>query len=126
MYNTTAQRIKYLREKQGLTQEELAIRLGYKARSTITQFESGARELPRNLLPMLAKTLGCSEEYLKCETDIEEPLVNGDAELTEYLEELKNRPELKMMFSLTKNATKKDVEKAVAIVEAFLNGSNNE
>lgn len=52
--------------------------------------------------------------------------MNGDAELTEYLEELKSRPELKMMFSLTKNATKKDVEKAVAIVEAFLNGSNNE
>ena len=50
-------------------------------------------------------------------------LVNGDAELTAYLEELRDRPELRMLFSLTKDAAKEDVEAAVKIIEA-LRGRN--
>ena len=50
----------------------------------------------------------------------EVPLVNGDDELSEYLEELRTRPEMKMLFQLTKKATKADVEKAVKIIEALL------
>jgi hypothetical protein len=34
-----------------------------------------------------------------------------DEELTEYLQELKSRPEMKMLFKLSKNATKEDIEK---------------
>ncbi len=48
-----------------------------------------------------------------------EALVNGDAELNEYLEELKNREECRMLFSLAKGATKEDVMRAVAIIEAL-------
>lgn len=46
-------------------------------------------------------------------------LVNNDAELTNYLEELRTRPEMRMLFSVAKDATKEDVEKAVAIIEAL-------
>ena len=42
-----------------------------------------------------------------------------DNELTEYLEMLRTRPECRMLFSLTKDATKEDVEKAVAIITAL-------
>ena len=45
--------------------------------------------------------------------------MTDDIELQEYLEELKNRSELRMLFSLTKGATKEDVEKAVRIIEAL-------
>jgi transcriptional regulator with XRE-family HTH domain len=38
-------------------------------------------------------------------------------ELTELLQELKTRPEMKMLFSLAKGATKEDVELAVQIIE---------
>lgn len=48
------------------------------------------------------------------------PLVNNDEELTKYLEVLKTRPEMKMLFNLAAGATKEDVEKAVKIVEAYL------
>lgn len=41
-------------------------------------------------------------------------------ELDEYLEELKNRPELKMLFDVTRGCTKEDVEKAARIIEAAL------
>ena len=43
----------------------------------------------------------------------------GAMELTEYLEMLRTRPECRMLFSLTKDATKEDVEKAVAIITAL-------
>ena len=49
----------------------------------------------------------------------EMPLINGDEELTEYVEMLKTRPECRMLFQLSKNATKEDVEAAVRIIEAL-------
>ena len=45
-------------------------------------------------------------------------------ELSEYLEELKSRPEMRMLFSLAKGATKEDVEQAVAIIEALRKSKN--
>ena len=49
----------------------------------------------------------------------EKPLVNGDEELTEYLEILKTRPEMRMLFQISKDATKEDVEAAVRVIEAI-------
>lgn len=49
----------------------------------------------------------------------EEPLINDDEELTAYVELLKNRPECRMLFQLTRNASKEDVEAAVRIIEAL-------
>ena len=51
----------------------------------------------------------------------EKPLINDDEELTEYVQMLKTRPECRMLFQLSKNATKEDVEAAVRIIEALRN-----
>lgn len=42
-----------------------------------------------------------------------------DPELADYLEELKTRPELRMLFKLSKHATKEEVEQAVRVIEAI-------
>ena len=42
-----------------------------------------------------------------------------DDGLAQYLEELKNRSELRILFSVSKNATREDVMRAVAIIEAL-------
>ena len=48
-------------------------------------------------------------------------------ELNELLEELKTRPEMRMLFSLAKGATKEDVELAVQIIERMRrNGGGGE
>ena len=44
---------------------------------------------------------------------------NEDEELAEYLEYLRTRPEMRMLFKLSKNASKEDVEQAVKIIEAL-------
>ena len=50
----------------------------------------------------------------------EEP--EGVAELAEYLEELKNRPDKRMLFSVTKNATKAQIEAIVRMIEEMQQG----
>lgn len=49
------------------------------------------------------------------------PLINEDEELAAYLEELKNRSDMRMLFSLAKGATKEEVIQAVKIIEALRN-----
>ena len=76
---------------------------------------------------MSAENAACKAEYLGVSTDYrlgnaerEEPEV--DAELAEYLEELKNRPDKRMLFSVTKNATKAQIEAIVRMIEEMQQG----
>ncbi len=57
-------RIKNLREEQGMTQEELASKLGYKSRSTINKIESGINNLTQDKIKFFADALETSPEYL--------------------------------------------------------------
>lgn len=92
------------------------------SRAPLSDLKAGrSKTLSSTTLSKIASYFGVSVDYLLGNTEQKEkPLINGDEELTEYLEELKSRPELKMLFRLTKNATKEDVEKAVKIIEAYL------
>lgn len=68
-------------------------------------------------LEKIADYFGVSVDYLMGR---DEKTTAEDVELNNYLEELRNRPEMKMLFSLAKGATKEDVEKAVKIIETML------
>ena len=105
-----------LRRERGLTQAELGARLGI-SKSAVSMYECGNREPELDLLRAMADVFGVSESVLLGRPESE--LVNDDPELTEYLQQLRDRPELRMLFSLTKNATKQDVEAAVRIIEAL-------
>ena len=105
-----------LRRERGLTQAELGARLGI-SKSAVSMYECGNREPELDLLRAMADLFGVSESVLLGRS--ENDLVNADPELTEYLQQLRDRPELRMLFSLTKNATKQDVEAAVRIIEAL-------
>ncbi|MBR7189690.1 MAG: helix-turn-helix transcriptional regulator [Oscillospiraceae bacterium] len=105
-----------LRRERGLTQAELGARLGI-SKSAVSMYECGKREPELDLLRAMADLFGVSESVLLGRPESE--LVNADPELTEYLQQLRDRPELRMLFSLTKNATKQDVEAAVRIIEAL-------
>lgn len=94
------------------------------ATGSITKWKNGTMPSMKNL-EKIATYFGVSVDYLFAEhNNTEKPSVGDDDELEEYLEELKNRPEMKMLFSLAKGATKQDVEQAVAIIEALRKGKN--
>ena len=111
-------RLRDLCEERSMTVNELAKILDLSSGSP-TAWKSGT--VPRSAtLVKIAEYFGVTKDYLLNEEN-EKPLVNGDEELTEYLEMLKTRPECRMLFQLTKNATKEDVEAAVRIIEALRN-----
>lgn len=117
MYNLY-ETISSLCAEKGIKPGRMCNELGI-SRGAITDLKAGRKQsLSAETLSKIATYFGVSVDYLL--GNEEKPLVNGDEELTEYLEILKTRPEMRMLFSLTKNATKEDVEKAVRVVEAAL------
>ena len=100
----------------GMTQFELSKRLGTGS-ATVTDWMK-LRSMPRsNMLKKLTEIFSC--QMLDLLSPAEDRPGQTDNELTEYLEMLRTRPECRMLFSLTKDATKEDVEKAVAIITAL-------
>lgn len=105
-------------KRKGVTPTRAAIEIGL-SKSTPTAWKKQEITPQAAQLQKIADYFGVSTDYL-LGGKTEKPLVNNDEELTEYLEALRTRPEMKMMFQLTKDATKEDVEKAVRIIEALL------
>ena len=60
---TTGQKVRKLRNSLGLTQEELAHKLGYKSKASIAHIEQG-RDKSITILVKLAKILETSPAYL--------------------------------------------------------------
>lgn len=118
----TLDKITHLLNVQGKKQKELTDYIGV-SKGTFTDWKSGKTVSYNRYLPKIAEFFDVSVDYLVGKD--ENPQKDSDDELMEYLEELRMRPEMKMLFSLTKNATKKDVEAAVRIIEAMLGESNN-
>lgn len=57
-------RIRTRREDLGISQEELANRLGYKSRSSINKIEKGENDIPQSKIQAFAKALRTTPEYL--------------------------------------------------------------
>ncbi len=111
------QALRRLRKQDKLTQAELAEAIGV-SKSTISMYECGNREPDFETLEALADYFNVDMNVLTG-SSASPVSPSADTELNEYLELLKNRPECRMLFSLTKDATKEEVERAVAIIEAL-------
>ena len=101
--------------------------------STLSAWKHGGK-LRSGTLKIIADFFGVSAEWLRGDVDertkiraVEaQELINEDEELTDFLELLVKRPECRMLFSLSKNATKEDVEFVVKMLEELRNRSNDE
>ena len=56
-------RVKILRKEKGMTQEELAQKLGYKSKSSVAHIENG-RDIPRPMVIQMADALDTTPAYL--------------------------------------------------------------
>ena len=66
-------RIRQRREQLGLSQEELAARMGYRSKSSITKLERGINDLPRAKLEELAAALDTTPAWLMGLVDLPFP-----------------------------------------------------
>ena len=91
-------------------------------KSAVTNWKTRGSTPTGANLQKIADYFNVSVPYLREENDEEKTSpaeMTEDEELNIYLEELKNRKEMRMLFKLASGATKEDVEKAVAIIEAL-------
>ena len=65
-------RIKFLREEQKMTQQELADKIDG-AKSSIAMYEKGDRKPSLEILVKLSEIFNCSLDYLMCKSDIRNP-----------------------------------------------------
>ena len=76
-------RIRSRREQLGMTQEELASRLGYKSKTTIAKIENGTNDLVQSKVTEFAKVLDTTPAYLMGWTQLDGNVVNEkEPELT--------------------------------------------
>jgi Predicted transcriptional regulators len=113
-----AAKLKAARENAGLKQEDVADYLEVTPQK-VSSFETGRTRVDVDTLGKLCELYKINVNYIlgldKADTD----------ELTEYLDELHKRPEMKMLFKVAKKASKEDVEKAVKIIEMFKGNSSD-
>ena len=143
--------IRTLRKREGLTQVDLAKKLGV-SRSSVCAYEAGTREPSNETLTKMSQIFGCSVDHLLTGKSgliarrTDEPFVDvsetydefgnligtetnyntlftgtdeENAKLVAYLEALRTRPEMRMLFKVAEDATPEDIKQAVKIIEAL-------
>lgn len=123
-------RILELAKSKGISLTFICNKLG-RANNYLLEIKKGKNRLTDDNVSIIADILDTTPEYLKGETDIKEKkpavtvydehdnIIRLDNETLELIDSLRTRPEMKMMFSVSKNATKEDIIKAVKIIEAL-------
>ena len=61
--------------------------------------------------------LGRQDAYEKAKGNEKKPPADNDEELDELLERARDDPHIRMLFSVTKDATAEDIEKAIKIIQ---------
>ena len=62
--STIGENIRRAREKAGLTQDELAQKLGYKTRSSIAKIENGTNDIPQSKIAKIAEALNTTPSVI--------------------------------------------------------------
>lgn len=119
-----AERIKEARKHAGMTQKDVEEKTNSQIKAnTVSNWEQGVSRPDVDSIALLCKLYGVDpNDVFEWEIDNKKE----DDELTEYLNELHKRPEMKILFKVAKKASKEDVEKAVKIIEMFKSESNSD
>ena len=93
-------------------------------RALLTELKMGRTEtLNAKTLSKIAAYFNVSVDYLIGNEQKEKAAIDVvDDDLQEYLDELRSRPEKRMLFSVTKNATKSQIEAIVKMIEEMQDG----
>lgn len=106
-------------DERGISVYKATMEVGLN-RSAVAKWKKGATPNGETL-KKLAQFFGVDYNYLlegKSERSDAE-IASEDPELSEILEKMKNRPEMRMLFKLSADASADDVKQAIKIIEAL-------
>lgn len=110
-------RFEQLRRSKGITKKFIAQSLGRSA--TLCQDWKQHKSQPSQVqLQQVADILGTTPAYLMGESDEPSTAPAAD-EMTQLLTTLREREDMRMLFSLAKDASPEDVRQAVKIIKAL-------
>ena len=109
-----SERLRELRTRRGYSQSELAKAL-HLSKSTISMIEAGARKPSLEVLEIIADYFNVDIAYLMGKEAGSTYYL--DPEAAEMAQELFERPEMKVLFDASRNASKEDIEAVAAILE---------
>lgn len=119
-------RIAFLREQRGLTQEELATSLGI-SRAALSHYEKNRREPDTETLSKVADLFHVSLDYLAGRTS--QPTTTLDPDVRQFADELElSNNELLEKFSLTidgRKLTPAEARRFIAFIRAERNMDDN-
>lgn len=109
------ERIKARREELGMTQQQLADRLGYKSKASINKIEVGKNGIAQKKIVDFANALQTSIEYLmEMDNDSDEnsqqSVYYTDFETAKRAEEMATNPELRALFDVQRNMDPEDLK----------------
>ena len=112
--------IRRRREELGMSQEELAHRVGYTSRSTIARIERGDINIPQDKIILFARALKVLPEFLMGWTEDEGiDISDEDLAAAESRQQLKDRPQLRALLDAGSKLTDEDVENVIKIMESM-------
>lgn len=119
---TIGDRIKARREELGWTQEELAMKMGYKSKSTINKVEMGKVDISQKRIPQYARVLMTTERYLMgwdeaVPTNGQESEYYLDEEAREIVELMHKDPQYRTLFSASRKLSKEDLQIIMSMIE---------
>lgn len=116
-------RIRARREELGMSQEELANKLGYKSRSSINKIEKGENDIPQSKIVSFAKALRTTPEFLMGWDDKEQEVAASessyydDPEVAAIANEMKENPNIRVLFDASRGLSKESIEEVRRFVE---------
>lgn len=112
-------KIKARRKELGITQLELAQRLGYKDKSTIAKIENGTNDITQTRVVEFAKALDVTPAYLMGWTDPEPESYYMDPGAAAIAQEIFDNPELRVLFDAARDVKPEDLQVVQSMVEAL-------
>lgn len=117
---TTGDRIRRRREEIGMTQEELARKLGYTSATTVSKLELGANNLRQSKIKALADALQTTPEYIMGWTEQKDdgvPSYYHDPAAAEIAEFLHKNPQYKVLFDASRRVAPEDIDFVRQMIE---------
>lgn len=121
--NGFAEIFKYLRLREGLTQKEMADRLGI-AKSTVSMYENGNREPDFELLEQIADYFNVDMNFLLGKDKDERYFL--DEKTTQIAQEIFDNEELKLLFDAAKDSSPEDLKTVHDMLLALKRKENHE
>lgn len=122
---TTGQRLRALREQRGQSQEDIAKLIGV-GRTTYLKYESDENK-PTRKLKELSDLFNVTSDYIMCLSDnphgspaqptTSAPSYYHDPEVAQMANEIKDNPDMRILFDASRDLKKESIEEVVKFIE---------